>query len=334
MVESDDPARVVTDWRRMLVQQGVFTAKSFPEGTAEEILGEIVRNGRRVIISAMFGEGGPTVGQLVGYRAVSHPMIDFQFCFPFEQTRSEAAKYLGDLGPYGLQGWWYLPLFDRESVEAVIDHQVAEGFAKADAKARADIWRLSGGYVPLVRFFLRNSEKVQEDSWAEAEPSHAMAAIWEGLGEASRRWVLDLAAGRAVGKPTEYIESTRLAARNGERYALFSPLFGEYVRALSHQAQPQVREAEGSVWVGQRQVATVLSPQENVVFKLLWDRGGEVVLRDEIAKVMWGGRAAEKYSDWAIDQVVRRIRTKIGDTDEERRMIAVVRDRGFCLNRG
>lgn len=53
------------------------------------------------------------------------------------------------------------------------------------------------------------------------------------------------------------------------------------------------------------------SPQEQKVLKQLFKNKGGIVERERIARRMWNKDWTEKYSDWAIDQLISRIRQKL-----------------------
>ncbi|HEX9804420.1 MAG TPA: helix-turn-helix domain-containing protein [Candidatus Dojkabacteria bacterium] len=71
-----------------------------------------------------------------------------------------------------------------------------------------------------------------------------------------------------------------------------------------------------------------LSTQEYEVFKLFENSKGKVVTKEDISKVIWGKNGKKsKKSDWAIDQLMKRMRTKLGD--DKGKVIKTVRGRGY-----
>ena len=65
--------------------------------------------------------------------------------------------------------------------------------------------------------------------------------------------------------------------------------------------------------------------------EVLWDSGGGVVTRELIVDAVWPEAAGEGVSEQAIDALVRRLRERIAETDEEFRYIVTVRGHGFRL---
>lgn len=73
-----------------------------------------------------------------------------------------------------------------------------------------------------------------------------------------------------------------------------------------------------------------LSGTQLEILKQFMDNNEKVVSRDEIAKSIWGSRWEEKYSDWAIDQSISRLRKKIQNSNVN---LYTVRNRGYLLKK-
>lgn len=73
------------------------------------------------------------------------------------------------------------------------------------------------------------------------------------------------------------------------------------------------------------------SRQERRVMKLLLSRGNEVVSRDELAKGIWPTNTAERYSDWAIDQLISRLRKRLTELSLPSTLIQSLRGKGYLL---
>ena len=54
-----------------------------------------------------------------------------------------------------------------------------------------------------------------------------------------------------------------------------------------------------------------LSPQEHALFSATCAPIGRIVTREEAASLLWGKHKEEKYSDWALDKVISRLRKKL-----------------------
>lgn len=78
-------------------------------------------------------------------------------------------------------------------------------------------------------------------------------------------------------------------------------------------------------------IEKVFSRKEYKVFKLLLEHVNGMVSRDEIAERIWPVNTQEYYSDWAIDQLIARLRQRCMTLSLPPRLIATVRGRGYLL---
>lgn len=85
------------------------------------------------------------------------------------------------------------------------------------------------------------------------------------------------------------------------------------------------------VWVNGKQVDPPLSLHQFRLLETLWDAGGSVITRDRVIGAVWPEASSEGVSEQAIDALVRRLRERVAETDEEFRYIVTVRGHGFRL---
>lgn len=329
MVQDSDEKRTVTEWRRMIGEQKVdLPGTNWNNALPEDVLIGLTREkDRRVLLSAKMGDEGPTVPQLIRYRGLSQMQIDLQFSFPFELTVEELGKNLGELAILALQGVWYLPLLNRDEAEPLFNLHGTKALAE---EAKADIFSISGGYPVFIRYFLRNLEKVSVHSWAEPELKLLLDELWEALSPSSQNWLFSYFHGKMTEDPSRYLLDTGMVYKDVDGYRIFSPLIKDFVLALEKESHLKITEQQGKVFISGKDVATLLSVQELAIFKLLWEKKGEIVSREDLSGAMWGEAVQEKYSDWAINQLIRRIRRKIGD-NKRASVIGTIRDRGFVF---
>ncbi len=85
------------------------------------------------------------------------------------------------------------------------------------------------------------------------------------------------------------------------------------------------------VWVNGILADPPLSLHQYRLLEALWDSGGGVVTREQIIEAVWPEASSEGVSEQAIDALVRRLRERVAETDEEFRYIVTVRGHGFRL---
>ncbi len=85
------------------------------------------------------------------------------------------------------------------------------------------------------------------------------------------------------------------------------------------------------VWVNGVLVDPPLSLHQYRLLEALWNSGGGVVTREQIVDAVWPEASGEGVSEQAIDALVRRLRERVAEIDEEFRYIVTVRGHGFRL---
>lgn len=76
-------------------------------------------------------------------------------------------------------------------------------------------------------------------------------------------------------------------------------------------------------------IGSELTKTEFDVLAYLIENSGKAVTRDELGVVMWGDERFEKYSDYAIDRLISRIRSKIGENASAPKYLKTVKGVGF-----
>lgn len=151
--------------------------------------------------------------------------------------------------------------------------------------------------------------------------------LWGCLSETSQAQLMDLVRGKPRGF-SDYLTKTGLITKE----KLFSPLFVEWLQNKLGQNANQIIIKEDKLWLnGNIDLEMDLSFQEYQVLDQLFKNKNETVTRNEIAKILWSKDTEEKYSDWAIDQIMSKIRKKIGDVGEKR-IIKTIKGQGFLFS--
>jgi DNA-binding winged helix-turn-helix (wHTH) protein len=85
----------------------------------------------------------------------------------------------------------------------------------------------------------------------------------------------------------------------------------------------------GEIFKNGKRTQDCLSPTEIRIYKYMSTNSQKLLSRDEIAKQMWGNAYLEKYSDWAIDKAISRLRKKIEDEGKKNKHIITIKGKGI-----
>lgn len=108
-----------------------------------------------------------------------------------------------------------------------------------------------------------------------------------------------------------------IADRNG-KYRLFSHLFLHTIeKRMKEYDQAQFPKSltfdpkTGAVLYSGKTVEEQFTRQEYSILSLFLKNPDKLLSRDDIGAVLWGESSYEKYSDWAIDQLMSKLRKKL-----------------------
>lgn len=87
-------------------------------------------------------------------------------------------------------------------------------------------------------------------------------------------------------------------------------------------------EAARAVILDEAPIEPALSPKQWALLRLLWERRGAVVTKDEIARAVWP-EAEGAIFDYQIDKLVSRVRARLGPAGDE--LIETVWGTGYKL---
>jgi hypothetical protein len=142
--------------------------------------------------------------------------------------------------------------------------------------------------------------------------------IWNQLDPSERQWVLKLAQGEPVNRDSVLQALTRKGYFVDGR--LFSSAFAAFALQLSKGAW--IDEKTQTVWANGEAVS--MTHTEYRLMLVLWRSKGRLCTKDYIAREVWPNGA----SDEMIQQVIRRVRLKLGPVGQH---IRTVYGRGYRL---
>ncbi len=140
--------------------------------------------------------------------------------------------------------------------------------------------------------------------------------LFSSLDESEQNLVLKIAAKKPVRIGSGgYLTQTAMVS--GKPSAIFSPFFSDYLADIS---------------LRQQQSPAALTRKENILYGLLMEKENTIVSREELALGIWPEYKEIGVSDWSIDRLVSRLRSKLKQMSPEFQ-IKTIRTRGFKLQK-
>lgn len=272
----------------------------------------------------------------------------FWFLLGSELDQQMAGKKLGKLSLSFFQNLIYLKLLEKEDVLVGIDNQEKWHQLKltlADKEALVKISGCWGSFMRLllrklssenekkVKFWLKNPDdpKTLLEVLKDTEVLYHFDRLYQAFSEKTQNFLKDFYLKKKTSEELPvYLEKTGCFSLEKGNLKAFCPWFETYLKNKIKTRYPSILEKDGYLFFNERALDELLTPQELSIFKLLWLKRNQIVTRDQIAQSLWGQDSYDKYSDWAIDKVMMRIRKKIGDT-RTKRVIQAVKGKGIKL---
>lgn len=194
-----------------------------------------------------------------------------------------------------------------------------------------EILELAGGYVQYLQIALvllhekrsdmLDPEIVRLTLLQDERITLQSEELWESLTSQEKMILLKMFHKEDVDdteiKQGEYIIKIGLVKKEKGYYVLFSPLFAHFIKKY-------VIDSE------QKKRGVVFSKKESLLFEFLQQHIGEIAEREEIIDAVWPEYVEFGVSDWSIDRLVARVRSKLKDQASPYE-IKTVRTRGYVL---
>lgn len=152
----------------------------------------------------------------------------------------------------------------------------------------------------------------------------------QDLGSKNGTWVNGIRLGRA---PLELTHQDLIVLGNTQVSLRFHAT-DETVTAAQVDGCPlgvSVDLAGREVLVQGKRLAPPLTRKEFDILARLWERRGQACSRDDLAARGWAERPPGDVSDAEIDQYIRRLRHRLGDTGGNHRLILTLRGYGYKI---
>ena len=127
----------------------------------------------------------------------------------------------------------------------------------------------------------------------------------------------------------DYLISTRLIKKTNKKYFITIPIIENYLKnQLISQTQINVNK-KGQVITNNIVMESCFSKKEKSLIKYFINNQNKIIPRSEIAQIIWGSNYLENYTDWALDQLIKRLRTKLENFGLPKDLIKTIKNQGY-----
>jgi DNA-binding winged helix-turn-helix (wHTH) protein len=277
------------------------------------------------------------------------------FVFLIKDVRLIFAKdYFGEeLGYLFFQNIVYYPV-SKENEEYLISHfEESTGYKLTEKKARV-VGEMCDGHPYFLKLAIESLAKTDlSDSPMSSEEikkflqmNYEIRAVCERMIEVQtdriRGKLAELATKKVYELPGEELQTLvalGLVKKEGKGpYEPFCQLFKDAILKTIKAKDVSAESSENklvfdpslnSVIFRGRAIGEELTRQEYDLLVYFLKAPDKVHSRDEVAEAIWGKESFDKYSDWAIDQLMSKLRKKLSQIGVGSGLLKTVRGRGY-----
>lgn len=230
------------------------------------------------------------------------------------------------------------PLYSEADSRQFISHYNSHWQFSLPDQAIDEIIKSCGGYLWLIHHGLRNLRDNQQMNVEEAVSDELMLrkleAIWTKFTEKERDIIRKTYYGNLQESDTlrheyDYLRTIRMVKETGKKVELGIPIFSLVIEKENRLKEFRVKDDR--IFIGERDITSALSRKERSFMLLMLTSIRKIVARDKAAQIIWGENWEEKYSDWAIDRLVHRIRKKLNALRIDEKLLKTVKKKGFIF---
>lgn len=226
----------------------------------------------------------------------------------------------------------YYPLYSKEISKDFLRHMLKRWEVTMPSHEQHMIIESCGGSIWLIKHALRLKKNYPhmsiEDILSDQTMIFRVESIWHSFTPDEQEALKHIVQGsftRISPLHRQYFQNTRII----QNKKISIPLLEQFI--IKNAFNLVVTVKDDHISINNVQVTEIFSEQERDVFVLLHNYVGRPVDREQIAEVLWNEDIDEKYSPWAIEQLMRRLRKKLINLGLPKKSIMTVRGKGYMF---
>lgn len=272
-------------------------------------------------------------------------------------TSPEAIKKYGELNSLLLKNVIYVPLTGQDDATYLMDYFGKELNRDFSDEEKGLLFKLCRGHPFLLKsctrlIALMNGHKLELNELEETltthfEPRSVTQKIFDTLSHDEQESLRQVVAHPSGSLPKEAQTLDDLGLVNKDKDGNWVP-FGKLLESVVTDGKVMANGAfqpptsgggegglvfdpqSGAIFIAGANVEEKFTRQEYEILRFLLEEPDKLHSREEVGEAMWGKASYDKYSDWAIDQVMSKIRKKLHLLGLDH-ALATVRGRGYKL---
>ncbi|MFC1649457.1 winged helix-turn-helix domain-containing protein [Patescibacteria group bacterium] len=261
----------------------------------------------------------------------AYPAVQYVFLLKEDVKKRKKVYLWRDLNQLILQNVTYFPLFSKNDSKHIVNRIAKQLELKITGSEMKEMLQLCGGHPYMIYVAMKELDHKRVNKMKKSEflgylsNHHTMDsiihAVFDVFDEVEMSILKKVALRRKLTTNELRTASTLRKLKlifdhSGSKRKIYNSVLREGVLHISsgeseRESNISVDPETSQVMLNGASVEDKFSQQEHEVLVFLINNSEIVVGRDDLAKIMWGDEAGEKYSDWAIDQLMSKLRKKL-----------------------
>jgi hypothetical protein len=199
-----------------------------------------------------------------------------------------------------------------------------------------EIVRLCGGYLWLAdcanMYFRDNPDANIAEVKSDSLMLQKISVVWSKFTPEEQKIIKDIVSGgfkplQIRSEELTYLEKIGLLYPDGSGFKLGIPILKEYFNYENSLKDLYVQV--NRIYKGGDDITDEFLLREKKLMVLFLTGKKKIVSRDCVSEALWGPGWEEKYSDWAIDKIISRLRIKLTRLGIDQKLLKTVKRKGF-----
>ena len=128
-----------------------------------------------------------------------------------------------------------------------------------------------------------------------------------------------------------YLIRTGLLLKKTQQFEISIPIFKDFVKDLLNSKTQICLNHKNQLLLNGVLVEGFFSRRQKLVLRLFISNRGKILAREKVAAKIWQ-KDTQNYTDWALDQIIRRLRNKLVRLGLNRYLIKTVKNQGYSFS--
>jgi DNA-binding winged helix-turn-helix (wHTH) protein len=240
-------------------------------------------------------------------------------------TFCECSPFLIPPGHPITQNVVYSSLYSPSEICHFITHVTRKYDCRIEDKKAQQIVEECGGHIWLIKQSVRHYQETGKVEFDYPEMEQKLKTIWNQLGEYERDVLAHIVDQRDfdINEASAYLHHTGLINSSG----ITIPIFEKFIRKQINKNR-SLLVINHHIMVGRVDITVNFTQRERSIIELLYLKRDGIVSRDEIGGILWVDNE-EGFSDWAINQAIKRLRNRINQFIPQHHYIKTIKGKGL-----